>query len=194
MAFLGARAIPAIRARGIHRASRSLCARASASSQGESLRGLSLLRFDLQRLSQLLRGDTSVLLDGRAEFPGYNPVAISEYYDRRPLIAALRFARVAAPFSFWFFNVRYLDRWLSRADTTVDARADQLRALLCWAGPTYLKIGQAIGNRPDIVGVAYSNALQKLVDDVGTFDTEVALDIVRKELGIREIREAFFRV
>eukprot|EP00171_Calliarthron_tuberculosum_P005143 IDg5143t1 len=64
-------------------------------------------------------------------------------------------------------------------------------SLLCWAGPTYIKIGQAIGNRPDIIGTTYSEALTKLVDNVGTFDEEEAVRIICEQLGISSLNDAF---
>lgn len=173
-----------------------LCTTASTRTNRQTTeRGFRLLRSDLQRLLRLARGDFSVIIDRAAGLKRYDPAAINSYYDARPLSAVIRVTTVGIPFLFWLFRVRRLDKWRGlRGRTDVDVRrADELRKLLTWAGPTYLKVGQAVGNRPDLVGVVYSNELQKLVDDVGTFDSEVAISMVKEELGLTDVTDAFDR-
>lgn len=162
-------------------------------STANSLRGFRLLRADLHRLSRLARGDITVLLDRKFSLDRYDSAAITRHYDARPFSALFRVASVGLPFLVWLFSVRRLDRWRGLADNpeTASFRADQLRKLLVWAGPTYLKVGQAVGNRPDLVGLIYSNELQKLVDNVGAFDGDKAVEIVRKELAISDLDQVF---
>lgn len=158
-------------------------------------RGFSLLQSDLSRLSRFLRGDFSSFYDQTFKLFRYDADAITRYYDSRPLTAFLRVSSVGIPFLIWLLRVRHIDPLFGLASDSdvTERRAAQLRSLLCWAGPTYLKIGQAVGNRPDLVGAVYSNELQKLVDDVGTFDSNVALQMVRDELKISDIPDAFER-
>ncbi|PXF43220.1 hypothetical protein BWQ96_07049 [Gracilariopsis chorda] len=165
---------------------------ASASEQ-TAQRGFQLFRSDVSRLSRLLRGDLSAILDRNFSLTRYDSAAIAKYYDARPFTAFIRVTAIGLPFLVWLFRVRKWDRWRGTAgdpETTV-MRAEQLRRLLTWAGPTYLKVGQAVGNRPDLVGVLYSNELQKLVDDVGTFDGNVAIKMVCEELQLNHISELF---
>lgn len=156
-------------------------------------RGFTLLRSDLARLARLARGDLSAILDRASGLRRYDPVAIAAYYDARPLSAAIRVTSVGLPFVFWLFRVRRLDKWrgLDGRRDVAEKRAEELRRLLTWAGPTYLKIGQAVGNRPDLVGVVYSNELQKLVDDVGTFDSDIATEMVKEELRLSQLEDLF---
>lgn len=192
MAFLAARAAPVLRGRATVEQSRYLCIRASASADppgGRPLSGLALLRSDLHRLSRLARCDFSALASAQPEFPTYDAETICSYFDARPVRAASRFARVAVPFGLWLAKARFVDR-LTRRDAA-DARADELRRILVWAGPAYLKIGQAVGNRPDIVGVTYARALQRLVDNVGAFDDAQARAIVCEQLGVGNIADVF---
>lgn len=172
---------------------RRLCATARAGDRQTTERGFRLLRSDLTRLARIARGDLSAIIDRASGLQKYDPVAIAEYYDARPLSVVIRMSSVGVPFLIWLFRVRWLDKWRG-VDDQVDVtrkRADELRNLLTWAGPTYLKIGQAVGNRPDLVGVVYSNELQKLVDDVGTFDSEIAMGMVKEELGLQELGDLF---
>ena len=46
-------------------------------------------------------------------------------------------------------------------------RASQLRDIITSLGPAYIKLGQALSIRPDILSPAAMNELQKLCDKVG---------------------------
>ena len=52
-------------------------------------------------------------------------------------------------------------------------RGKWLRRALDGAGPTYIKIGQFISNRPDIFGKEFSKELAPLRDNVTPFDFEI---------------------
>lgn len=50
-------------------------------------------------------------------------------------------------------------------------------------GPTYVKFGQAVSTRQDIVPRSLTDALEKLQDDMAPFDNQQAQEILRNELG-----------
>lgn len=50
-------------------------------------------------------------------------------------------------------------------------------------GPTFIKFGQILAQRPDIVPDAYLKELEKLEDDVPAFDAAIARQIVEEEIG-----------
>lgn len=50
-------------------------------------------------------------------------------------------------------------------------------------GPTYVKFGQALSTRQDIVPQSLTDALEKLQDDMAPFDNDEAQAILRKEVG-----------
>ena len=50
-------------------------------------------------------------------------------------------------------------------------------------GPAYIKLGQALSIRPDILSPAAMNELQKLCDKVPSFNNDVAMQVIRDELG-----------
>jgi ubiquinone biosynthesis protein len=58
---------------------------------------------------------------------------------------------------------------------------DDLEAL----GPTFIKIGQALSTRPDMVPVAYLAALERMQDDVARVPFDVIRAVVEDELGVR---------
>lgn len=67
-----------------------------------------------------------------------------------------------------------------------DQLADDLEAM----GPTYIKIGQVLAGRPDLMPAPYLDALTRLQDKVKPFPYEDVERIVMDELGVR-ISKAF---
>ena len=59
----------------------------------------------------------------------------------------------------------------------------KLSEVLSSSGPTTVKFGQALSNRADVVSPAYVNELQKLQDNVGGFDANLALETIERDLG-----------
>jgi len=70
------------------------------------------------------------------------------------------------------------------------APPDQLAADLEAMGPTFVKLGQLLSSRPDLLPPAYLKALARLQDDVRPFPFEEVEKIVTAELGVR-ISKAF---
>lgn len=62
------------------------------------------------------------------------------------------------------------------------SHAQRLAMALEKLGPTYVKFGQALGSRPDVVPPSLANALAALQDDMTPFDSEVAKEIILGEL------------
>ena len=62
-------------------------------------------------------------------------------------------------------------------------RAVELRGLLTTLGPTFVKFGQMLSIRPDVVPPAALYELQKLCDAVPSYPTAEALKLVEAELG-----------
>jgi ubiquinone biosynthesis protein len=77
-------------------------------------------------------------------------------------------------------------------DPEAAADARELAADLERLGPTYVKLGQLLSTRPDLLPTPYVEALSRLQDRVEPFDGEVAERIVAEELGVR-VSKAFSR-
>ncbi|MEW5300846.1 MAG: hypothetical protein WDW36_003746 [Sanguina aurantia] len=92
----------------------------------------------------------------------------------------------------WFFASLKADELLGRADTSafVKLRAAQIRELLTVLGPSFVKVGQVLANRPDILREDYMNELAVLQDDVPPFPDDQAFKIMEADLG-RPIEEVF---
>ncbi|MCY7355135.1 MAG: AarF/ABC1/UbiB kinase family protein [Lysobacter sp.] len=52
-------------------------------------------------------------------------------------------------------------------------------------GPTFVKIGQALSTRPDMVPEQYLVALERMQDDVAPLPIDVIRQVVEEELGVR---------
>ncbi|MFM6201837.1 MAG: AarF/UbiB family protein, partial [Dolichospermum sp.] len=50
-------------------------------------------------------------------------------------------------------------------------------------GPAYIKIGQALSTRPDLVPPVYLEELTKLQDQLPAFPNEIAYQFIEEELG-----------
>jgi predicted unusual protein kinase regulating ubiquinone biosynthesis (AarF/ABC1/UbiB family) len=71
-------------------------------------------------------------------------------------------------------------------DLDKEAFVKDLQAL----GPTYVKLGQLLSTRPDLIAEPYISALRELQDNLEPFPYEQVAGIVQDELGVR-ISKAF---
>ena len=76
----------------------------------------------------------------------------------------------------------------SDGEAAPDQLADDLEAM----GPTYVKLGQVLSGRPDLLPEPYLKALARLQDKVKPFSFAEVEVIVTTELGVR-ISKAFSR-
>lgn len=79
----------------------------------------------------------------------------------------------------WFFKV-WPGRWLPSPDAT---HAVRLRCAFEELGPVFIKFGQLLSTRRDLLPEALANELAKLQDHVPPFAGEVAQTIVQDALG-----------
>ncbi|MBL0715916.1 MAG: phosphotransferase, partial [Desulfosarcina sp.] len=63
------------------------------------------------------------------------------------------------------------------------SRAERVRMALEELGPTYVKLGQVLSTRPDLIPVDFINELAKLQDEVPPFNTKEVERIITVELG-----------
>uniref|UniRef100_A0ACD5V0X2 Uncharacterized protein n=1 Tax=Avena sativa TaxID=4498 RepID=A0ACD5V0X2_AVESA len=113
----------------------------------------------------------------------YDINGIAAVYRRRPLLVLRRSLQIGSSFGRWF-ALRYLDRVNERTDDMFEIRAAQLRRILLELGPAFVKIAQAVSSRPDVIPPAYLDQLSLLQDRIAPFSTEVAFDIIEKELAM----------
>ncbi|MCI2394737.1 2-polyprenylphenol 6-hydroxylase [Aliiroseovarius sediminis] len=77
--------------------------------------------------------------------------------------------------------------WLGKkGDTSLPPLTRAITAL----GPAYIKFGQIMSTRPDVVGAELSEQLQYLQDKLPPFPSAVARQMIERELGVK-VDEAF---
>jgi len=113
----------------------------------------------------------------------YEPAAIEAYWARRPVSVVSRILQLLS-ISGTFLTKLAADAVAGRLKETEVARAIDLREIVTSLGPAYIKLGQALSIRPDVLSPAAMNELQKLCDKVPSFDSKVAMAVVDEELGM----------
>lgn len=76
------------------------------------------------------------------------------------------------------------------ADVSPETLPQRIRKTLVELGPTFVKLGQMLSTRPDIVGAEYAAEFAKLQDEVPAFPFAEVKEIVERELG-RPLSELF---
>ena len=91
----------------------------------------------------------------------------------------------------WFFDVflRLLKRFFVGSDLNKEHNQEKqalwLKDSIIKLGPTFIKLGQSMGTRADLLPLPYVKELGTLVDDVPAFPNEVAFARIEKELGMK---------
>ena len=114
----------------------------------------------------------------------YNPDLAADFFASRPLLVFNRGVEIGAVASFYAFGLLMdlISGKLTDAKQE-EKRADQLTEVLTSLGPTFIKVGQSLSIRTDLLRPAYIKGLTKLQDCVPSFDTSLARDIIERELG-----------
>ncbi|MEL6489172.1 MAG: AarF/ABC1/UbiB kinase family protein [Cyanobacteria bacterium J06634_6] len=120
-------------------------------------------------------------LPGEASTHRYDWRAIAKYYRRRPLIVLWRTLSVS-----WMLGTFALgllsDHLFGRTVANQERRAVKLRKILTQLGPTFIKVGQALSTRPDLIKPSFLEELIKLQDQLPPFSSEIARQIIYDDL------------
>jgi predicted unusual protein kinase regulating ubiquinone biosynthesis (AarF/ABC1/UbiB family) len=114
----------------------------------------------------------------------YDPNLIEAFYRTRVLQVWRRTLGIFLPCL--FFGVRlWWDRVTGQSERNQAKQAVHLREMLTNLGPAFIKVGQALSTRPDLVPPAYLEELTKLQDQLPPFPNSVAFQFIEEELGQR---------
>jgi len=122
----------------------------------------------------------------------YDPQLICRYYRWRLPQVIGRALAILWPFLWFVLCLRWDQLW-GHTDRNVGRRSVQLRKLLTDLGPTFIKVGQALSTRPDLVRKDYLEELTQLQDQLPPFPSEQAFARIESELG-RPIAEIFAQI
>lgn len=105
------------------------------------------------------------------------------FFSARPLYVfrrLLKLGQITGAFNFKLF----LDWRLNNLEANEKERAKEALVLATQMGPTFIKLGQALSLRLDLIPEAYALELRQLQDAVPPFETPEAYAIIAKELNI----------
>ena len=111
----------------------------------------------------------------------YDIKANAEYYGRRPWLAISRIFKII--YFALSFGLAFGWDVLTGNTLSQPKLAEQLRRIITALGPTYIKVGQALSTRPDLVRVDFLEELTKLQDQLPPFSSTQAYKIIESELG-----------
>ena len=120
----------------------------------------------------------------------YDPEAAARYFSQRPLQTLRRFAAIAGPSAGFGARVA-LDVATGSTQTNEATRAAELLGILAALGPTFIKVGQALSIRSDLLSEAYCEALATLQDACPPFDDAEARALIAAELGVARAADVF---
>jgi hypothetical protein len=116
----------------------------------------------------------------------YDPLSSQIYFDARPWQVLQRAAFVAVK-SLGFALDLLRDRLTQKWQHNMERRGMQLASLLTQLGPTFIKIGQSLSIRTDILPPPYVRGLTSLQDKVPEFTNEIAFGIMEEQWGVDTI-------
>ncbi|XP_042437489.1 uncharacterized protein slr1919-like [Zingiber officinale] len=120
----------------------------------------------------------------------YDPEKVALYFSLRPHILAFRIAEVFLSWASFAiklqtskaFNVNKQSVNLNDGIDNSQYLAGKLvKESLLNLGPTFIKVGQSLSTRPDIIGSDVSKALSELHENVPPFPRTVALKVMEEE-------------
>ncbi|KAK7357061.1 hypothetical protein VNO80_16342 [Phaseolus coccineus] len=122
----------------------------------------------------------------------YDPQDVAQYFSVRPHVVTFRvlevlFSLATAMISIRTSGFKKFLRLVPQED--LDDTSSQynfgmvLKETLLNLGPTFIKVGQSLSTRPDIIGVEMSKALSELHDQIPPFPRNVAMKIMEEEFG-----------
>lgn len=160
----------------------------------QALRGQGMNEDDqaAEGLEMRLVGEESI--DGDTGLPyEYDPDALAQYFSKKPFVVARRIAQVLSVGGGFLFNVS-MDAILNKNSPDLEVqRAGELRDLITSLGPFYIKLGQALSIRPDILSPRSMVELQKLCDKVPSYSSKIAFSTIERELS-RSVDELFSEI
>lgn len=115
-------------------------------------------------------------------FRRYDLEAIARYYHERLWQVIWRTLTILWYFTTFIVHLQW-DKWRNQGEANKFQRARELREILTRLGPTFIKVGQALSTRPDLIPQEILSELIKLQDQLPPFDTVTALAIIETDLN-----------
>ncbi|WP_299492091.1 AarF/ABC1/UbiB kinase family protein [Acaryochloris sp. IP29b_bin.137] len=111
----------------------------------------------------------------------YDARAIAAYYRWRPWQAIWRLLYIIGSFIGFVWGLLW-DQWTQSSVAHSPQRAIQIRQILTRLGPTFIKVGQALSTRPDLISKEFLAELMLLQDQLPPFPNDQAFALIESEL------------
>ncbi len=121
----------------------------------------------------------------------YDPEKISKIYQGHPLRLFKRILETLLPIACFFLKISFEKLFGFLKDiNTAKKRAREFAELLVELGPAFIKAGQALSTRPDLIPVVVLEELSQLQDQLPGFEGKLAMACIKEDLG-KDITEIF---
>uniref|UniRef100_A0A1D1YUA7 Uncharacterized protein sll0005 n=1 Tax=Anthurium amnicola TaxID=1678845 RepID=A0A1D1YUA7_9ARAE len=163
------------------------------------LSGMDLLMADLEAVKFYVNYLRCMSQSWSVPLPEiYDPQTVDHYFKCRPHILAVRVLEVFSSFVTAAIKMKASRSKFDsdRADKDDNREASHyymgqlLKESILNLGPTFIKVGQSLSTRPDIIGSEIAKALSELYDKVPSFPRSVAMKTIEDELGC-PVEDAF---
>eukprot|EP00978_Attheya_sp_CCMP212_P032728 scaffold129080_cov44-Attheya_sp.AAC.3 len=145
---------------------------------------------------QMALVDVGAGLDASDVLPfEYDPQALIRFFEKRPMAAVTRIFQLLQVGGGVALNTA-LDAAFNRLNNNPELevqRAAELRDAITSLGPFFIKLGQALSIRPDVLSPRSMVELQKLCDKVPSYDSKIAFATIEAELG-KPVDEVFSEI
>ena len=124
----------------------------------------------------------------------YDPEIIANIYQKNPKRLFKRLWETLIPIFLYILSVGW-DKLTGRLKKESIARfkSKQLTNLLVELGPAFVKAGQALSTRPDIIPAILLEELSELQDQLPGFDGDKAMELIEEDLN-RKIEDIFLNI
>ena len=113
----------------------------------------------------------------------YDAQASADYFASRPYTVLRRGLEILSA-SVGFAAALLWDRRRGKEEENRPKRAEQALELVTRLGPTFIKVGQALSIRVDLLAPEYIASLRELQDRVPAFPSDEAFRIIEAEIGM----------
>jgi predicted unusual protein kinase regulating ubiquinone biosynthesis (AarF/ABC1/UbiB family) len=120
----------------------------------------------------------------------YSVTKLNEYWGRFPGELTGRwgdFLGFATPWIARAFGAGVTGNLEREQESLARDAVDAMQTL----GPTFIKLGQVLSIRPDVLPPVAMQELSRLQDEIATFDSNTARQIIRDELGCEQLEDVF---
>lgn len=152
------------------------------SSDTQLIETIEIVHIQPVTIPRIHQEDLGPVNDKAPESWRYNPEIITNFYKNRPFQVIERLINIGFPVANFYFGLKWDSFW-GKSEKNAKKRAIQLKNLLTKLGPAYIKIGQALSTRPDLVAPIYLDELARLQDQLPAFPNDIAYQFIEEELG-----------